>query len=148
MVDFEDFFENDTLVPFSQQSIHPDLINSDKPMCLGIDEAGRGPVLGPMVYACCFTELEHHDAIRDQGCEDSKQLKDSDRRRILKKINKLTMSNEEGDEEKPEEEELPKSQKVKTKSKKKNTEEAEKEEKVVPKLGWISQILPASYLSI
>jgi ribonuclease H2 subunit A len=37
---------------------------------LGIDEAGRGPCLGPMVYAA---------ALRALGADDSKQLKESER---------------------------------------------------------------------
>merc|ERR1712038_106880 len=155
MSEFKKFFENDTLLPFSQSSIHPDLINSDTPVALGIDEAGRGPVLGPMVYACCFTPLDHHEAIRDQGCIDSKQLKDSDRRQILRKINKLTKVGESLEASEPEEEELPKSQKTKNakKVKAKVKTESEKDEedekpKILPKLGWILQVLPPSYLSM
>lgn len=56
---------------------------------LGIDEAGRGPVLGPMVYSAAFCKIESHDAVRsDIGANDSKQLKEIDRERMLKSIEK------------------------------------------------------------
>merc|ERR1712071_117906 len=88
------FFNTDPTGPrmstYVSQSIHPELIESKLEVVLGIDEAGRGPVLGPMVYACCFAPLSKHDAIRDQGCEDSKQLKDKDRRNIINKIHAMT----------------------------------------------------------
>ena len=93
------FFDSTSkLTKFSNSRIHPDLINPEnKPeIVLGIDEAGRGPVLGPMVYACCFAPLSLHDEIRAQGCEDSKQLKDEERRAILEKITDLTENSKNG----------------------------------------------------
>jgi len=47
----------------------------DKPCEIGIDEAGRGPVLGPMVYGCCFWPIEDRDSFKSEyGFTDSKQL--------------------------------------------------------------------------
>lgn len=46
---------------------------------IGIDEAGRGPVLGPLVYAAAFWPLSEDAEIQKMGFNDSKQLKEGDR---------------------------------------------------------------------
>ena len=55
-------------------------------LCLGIDEAGRGPVLGPMVYAALFCPVDQEQKLKDMECADSKQLKEEDRDKILEKL--------------------------------------------------------------
>ena len=54
---------------------------------LGIDEAGRGPVLGPMVYACAYWKEEYNKYIASKfKFSDSKALKPEEREKMFNQI--------------------------------------------------------------
>lgn len=53
---------------------------------MGIDEAGRGPVLGPMVYANVFAPLSYRDELAGRPYKDSKTLGEEKRENLFKLI--------------------------------------------------------------
>jgi ribonuclease H2 subunit A len=53
---------------------------------MGIDEAGRGPVLGPMIYACCACPSSRVADLQALGVRDSKALSEQQRERLLKQL--------------------------------------------------------------
>lgn len=53
---------------------------------VGIDEAGRGPVLGSLVYCATFWPVSENEAICKMGFDDSKQLKEGERDKFLQEI--------------------------------------------------------------
>eukprot|EP01084_Bolivina_argentea_P105569 189050_1 len=55
---------------------------------MGIDEAGRGPVLGAMLYGACICPKSKLDDLKNTGVFDSKQLTDAKRRELFKMIKK------------------------------------------------------------
>ena len=58
-------------------------------LILGIDDAGRGPVIGPMVLAGCLIDEETEKKIKDFGVKDSKQLTQKRREVLAEKIKEL-----------------------------------------------------------
>ncbi|KAM9857092.1 ribonuclease H2 subunit A [Aulostomus maculatus] len=54
--------------------------------CLGIDEAGRGPVLGPMVYGICFCPVSRKEELKDLKVADSKTLTEAERENLFQKL--------------------------------------------------------------
>lgn len=63
---------------------------TDDYMVLGIDEAGRGPVIGPMVYCAAMVSLGEHDRLVDECCvADSKMLTEEARQSSLEKFKSL-----------------------------------------------------------
>jgi len=57
-----------------------------QPCVLGVDEAGRGPVLGPMVYGISFCPVEKNRDLKELGVDDSKALTEEQRGKLLDKI--------------------------------------------------------------
>lgn len=60
------------------------LANPTERVVLGVDEAGRGPVLGPMVYGVAYCLESYEDRLKSKfGFADSKILKDTVRQNLL-----------------------------------------------------------------
>ena len=55
-------------------------------LILGIDDAGRGPVIGPMVLAGCLMDEETERELKKLGVKDSKQLTQKRREFLEQKI--------------------------------------------------------------
>lgn len=58
----------------------------DSPCILGIDEAGRGPVLGPMVYAIAYYPKKSEDILANMKFADSKELTEANREKLFEAL--------------------------------------------------------------
>lgn len=56
---------------------------------LGLDEAGRGPVIGPLVLAGCLLNQESEKELKKIGVKDSKLLSSKKREELFEKIREL-----------------------------------------------------------
>ncbi|TFY70462.1 hypothetical protein EVG20_g2544 [Dentipellis fragilis] len=57
------------------------------PYILGVDEAGRGPVLGPLVYGVAYCPAAYEDTLNELGFADSKVLTADTRSSLLDTLN-------------------------------------------------------------
>ncbi|KAM0713669.1 hypothetical protein Q7P37_010631 [Cladosporium fusiforme] len=75
---------------YTYHSPIPETIKNDMstPCVLGVDEAGRGPVLGPMVYALLYLPLTQHRSLlaETHHFDDSKVLTPAVRSELMEKI--------------------------------------------------------------
>ncbi|KAK9122812.1 hypothetical protein Sjap_012414 [Stephania japonica] len=53
---------------------------------MGIDEAGRGPVLGPMVYGCLYCAVSYRSTLSSLEFADSKTLKEEKREELFENL--------------------------------------------------------------
>ncbi len=60
-------------------------------LLLGIDDAGRGPVIGPMVLAGCLMTREIEAELKKEGAKDSKMLTPKQREELAEIIKKKTL---------------------------------------------------------
>ncbi|DAZ97400.1 TPA: hypothetical protein N0F65_011284 [Lagenidium giganteum] len=65
----------------------PEICLNGVPVMLGIDEAGRGPVMGPMVYGTAYWRIQDNDEMSALGFDDSKALSAESREGLFDKIN-------------------------------------------------------------
>ncbi len=62
-------------------------------LILGIDDAGRGPVLGPMILSGVLMTKEQEKHLKTEGAKDSKLLVHSERIKLSKKIKENSLKN-------------------------------------------------------
>jgi ribonuclease HII len=55
----------------------------------GIEEAGRGPVIGPLVMAIAATEIHNETRLKEMGVKDSKMLSPLQRERLFDEIKEI-----------------------------------------------------------
>ncbi len=71
----------------SEENASPEeVVDFSQPCMLGIDEAGRGPVLGPMVYAAAVVPISRKKDLATLGADDSKALKPAQRDALREKL--------------------------------------------------------------
>jgi len=59
---------------------------------IGVDEAGKGPVVGPMVVAGCLIESDCEEELKELGVKDSKKLSQKQREVLEKEIKKHALA--------------------------------------------------------
>src|SRR5688572_11625519 len=62
------------------------LLETQEPCVLGIDEAGRGPVLGPMCFGVAYCAISKYEELIDEEYKDSKKLNEKKRELLLQRI--------------------------------------------------------------
>jgi len=62
-----------------------------KPLICGIDEAGRGPVIGPMVLACAVFDESGAEELRKLKVRDSKKISKKRRETLYPKIKEISV---------------------------------------------------------
>lgn len=82
--DLEEYLDN-SLVNKLVVSRVPEICRK-KPCILGIDEAGRGPVLGPMSYAIAYYPYEMESVLAKMKFADSKALTESTREALFESL--------------------------------------------------------------
>ncbi|XP_047025577.1 ribonuclease H2 subunit A [Helicoverpa zea] len=84
--ELKDFIKSkDNVRNFINFSDVPDICKTE-PCMLGVDEAGRGPVLGPMVYGIAYCPVDQTKILHTLGCADSKALTEEKRDDIFTKM--------------------------------------------------------------
>ncbi|KZV90549.1 ribonuclease H-like protein [Exidia glandulosa HHB12029] len=74
----------DPLTPLADSyTYHSACPTAAGPYHLGVDEAGRGPVLGPLVYAVALCPESYVEKLEDLGFDDSKVLSAETRAKLL-----------------------------------------------------------------
>jgi len=64
--------------------LEEDAINMLPPVVIGCDEAGRGPLAGPVVAAACMIPIDEVNEEEIQGVNDSKKLSEEQREALFK----------------------------------------------------------------
>ncbi|KIK63087.1 hypothetical protein GYMLUDRAFT_41399 [Collybiopsis luxurians FD-317 M1] len=74
-------------VPLKESYTHHSPIpTAEGPYILGVDEAGRGPVLGPLVYGVAYCPEAYRDKLEGLGFADSKTLTPETRSSLLQTL--------------------------------------------------------------
>ncbi|RLG71918.1 MAG: ribonuclease HII, partial [Methanobacteriota archaeon] len=61
-------------------------------MIAGVDEAGRGPVIGPLVVAAVLVDEEQEEKLRSLGVRDSKKVSPNRREELANMIKRVVTS--------------------------------------------------------